>query len=379
LAPDCAAVHVPPPGLTGDGTTRIVALDMHDADAPIHDASIFGNAASVYASTDVLLLAQPDWSWLPDGGEATDRTAIHAFALASDPPATSYLASGFVPGTPLSQFAFDVQDDIIRVATTVRSFTGDPSTSRITTASIDDGALVTLGATPDLAPGEDIRAVRFLGTRAYLVTFQQIDPLFVIDLADPAAPRVLGEVELPGFSEYIHPLGPTHLLTIGQDVDPFGLIRGAALRIFDVSDPAAPRLTHQELLNGAGWTPAATDHLAFTFDASRGVLALPFSRFDGSYLVSLLLYAVDATTGFDLRAEIDHGHLAPELCQHGCAHLVEMRRGLFIEDWVYSISSIAVQAHALDDLTTPVATAALPGLGSPPGGTPPIDGLPGIP
>lgn len=370
LPSSCSDVHVPAPRLAGDGATRILALDMSQDDAPVRDTVVVGGALQAYANVDTLVLSQPDWSWY-DAGERTDRTSIHVFAIPADSLDTSYLASGSVPGTPLSQFSVDVRDGIVRVATTVtaRDFEDPeipPTSSRVTTARVEGDELVSVGATGDLAPGERIFAVRFLGDRAYLVTFRQIDPLFVVDLADPAAPTVLGEVELPGFSEYIHPFDDGHLLTIGRDADTDGRTRGVALRIFDVSNPAAPALSHVELLPGDGWSPAESDHLVFTFDARRGLLALPYNRYDREYRSSLVLVGVDEASGFTDRGEIDHDGLGVVPCpvrpeEPGeCNSFAEMRRGLFIEDWVYSISTAGVQVHALDDLTDPIAEVRLP-------------------
>jgi uncharacterized secreted protein with C-terminal beta-propeller domain len=350
---------------------------------PVREALVMGGAVQVYASLDTLLLGQPDWSWY-DAGEATDRTAVHVFSLPAESLETGYLGSGFVPGAPLSQLSFDVRGGVVRVATTLTSRTAaspdapPPTASRITTARIEGQSLVVVGSTPDLAPGERIFSARFLGDLAYLVTFRQIDPLFVVDLADPAAPRVLGEVELPGFSEYIHPLGSGHLLTVGRDADTDGRTRGVALRIFDVSDPAAPSLSHVQLLPGEGWSPAESDHLAFTFDTRLGLLALPYSRYDGPYRSSLVLVGVDATTGFSLRGEIDHDGIGPGACPgpelpEPCFSSAEMRRGLFIEDAVYSISTAAVVVNALADLTTAVAEVELP---APPSVGPPPEPLP---
>jgi hypothetical protein len=243
--PSCSDVSVPGPTLSEHGATSIVALRMSEDAGAIDEALVLGGASQVYANADTLVIAQPDWSWY-DAGEANDRTALHVFDLPAGEIATRYRASGFVPGTTLSQFALDVAAGVIRVATTISPRDlGNPGASpvvnRLTTARVEGDGLAILGATPDLAAGERLFAARFLGDRAYLVTFLQVDPLFVIDLADPSQPTVLGEVELPGFSEYLHPLGDAHLLTIGRDVGEGGRARGVALRIFDVTDPASPR------------------------------------------------------------------------------------------------------------------------------------------
>jgi uncharacterized secreted protein with C-terminal beta-propeller domain len=244
--------------------------------------------------------------------------------------------------------------------------------SRVTTLRIEGEDLQTLGATEDLAPGEQLFAVRFLGARAYLVTFRRIDPLFVVDVADPAHPQVLGQVDMPGFSEYLHPLDDGHLITIGVGANepgtPVGV--GVVLRLFDVRDPAMPRLTAVQMLAADVWSPARSNHLAFTFDSRHGLVALPYSRvqFFDAPRSSLVLVSVDATAGFAVRGEIDHQSLAPPCSRtvdDPCFSFVEMERGLFIDDWVYSISSAGVRVNAVDDLT-PVATVLLSSSAPPP-------------
>ena len=364
----CSDVHIPAAGVGEDGSSSIVALDLDDPTAEIRSTLVMGGASTVFASLDTMVLVSPQWGAFAQG-EESDRSALHLFALAGFE--TNYQASGFVAGQTPSSFALDTADGILRVATTVttldQSGTSTETSNRITTLRAAGEGLEVVGATPDLAPGERIFGVRFLGDLGYLVTFRQIDPLFVIDLADPAAPTVLGEVELPGFSEYIHPLGDGHLLTIGRDADETGRTRGVALRIFDVTDPTAPRLAHVELLAGEGWTPAETDHLAFTYDSRLGLLALPFNRWHPNWAASLLLYDVDPDAGFRQVAEIlDPGPVGGPDCIASdvavCGPQAEMRRGLFIEDHVYAWSTTSLRTHALADPAAPVAVVPLPDL-----------------
>jgi uncharacterized secreted protein with C-terminal beta-propeller domain len=329
---------------------------------PIDQA--FGEECRELARHGAALLAYPEWQDEPLG-DASTRTALHVFALPADSLATIYRGSGFVPGTLLSQFAVDAKDDVLRVATSFVSSQRQQNVTRVTTARIEHDALVTLGSSGDLAPGEQFRGGRFLDDRAYLVTFLQIDPLFVIDVSDPVHPTVLGEVELPGFSEYLHPLGQHHLLTIGRAADVQGRPLGLALRIFDVTDPTAPRLAHEHVLPSDGSTPAETDHLAFTFDSRLGLLALPFNHYESfSGHATLELLEVDATTGFAVRGTIEHGSgpftPCPGFEWELCGTYTTMLRGIFIDDGVYSISTTKVQAHRLDDLATPLATVTLP-------------------
>lgn len=364
LPPLCSEVHLPPAGRSAHGMTRILALDMTADGGELHDALIVGHASDVYASLDRLVLAQRDWEIAEDG----DRTAIHLFEVGATTLATAYLGSGYVPGVPHGQFSFDMREDVLRVATTrTGRLAGSDelrTTSRIVTTRLVDGALETLGSTGDLAPDERIFAVRYVGDRGYLVTFRQIDPLFVVDLSDPAQPTVLGELELPGFSEYMHPLGDDHLLTIGQDADEEGRVLGLALRIFDVSDDANPTLAHLYRFGEQGWSAANHDHRAFIFDPARGLLTFPYVAYEGPYRSVLELFSVDAASGFTPLGEVDHTDLTESRCglpdQWQCPYSAEIRRGLFIDDFLFSISAAGVRAHAADDLSAPVSTVVLP-------------------
>jgi len=364
----CDQAAVPPAGHVATGSTLVVGFDITTDDGPIADTLLLGSAAQIYANADTLVLAQWEWQAEPFD-DAETRTALHAFTLAADALTPVYRGSGYVPGMLSSQFGLDVDGDVVRAATTFARTTdlGWRTVTRVTTARITDDGLVPLGASADLAPGESLRAVRFVGARAYLVTFLQIDPLFVVDLSDPTNVRTLGELELPGFSEYLHPLDPDHFLTIGRAGTAQGQTLGVALRLFDVSDPTAPRQTADYVLPIDASTPAEYDHLAFTLDASRGLLALPVTSYDGASgnpRANLQLFDIDLIAGIDLRGVITHGDPGFVPCSYDpserCPAYETMRRALLIAGTVYSISNVQMHVHALDDLTTPLATVALP-------------------
>jgi hypothetical protein len=361
IPPLCSGVQLPAPGQAGQGSTRIVGLDMGVTSGEFYDTLILGRASEVYASADRLVLAQPQWDWGPDG----DRTALHLFSVGSQTLETGYLASGFVPGQPLNQFSFDFWEGVLRVATTqFGDFEGGQTRSQIVTARVVGDRLETLGSTGGLAPGERIYSARFVGDRGYLVTFRQIDPLFVVDLSDPSRPAVLGELKLPGFSEYMQPIGPGHLLTIGQEADLEGRVTGLALRIFDVSEDRDPKLAHLWLFEEQGWSSATSDQLNFVYEPSRGLLAFPYVSYGEEFRSVLQLFAVDVSRGFEQLGEIEHGALLSEQCgtpeNWACSYTPEVRRGLFIEDHVYSISAAGVLVHAVADLENEVARVPLP-------------------
>jgi uncharacterized secreted protein with C-terminal beta-propeller domain len=183
-----------------------------------------------------------------------------------------------------------------------------------------------VGELRGLAPGETIYSTRFLGDRGYMVTFRQVDPLFVFDLADPAEPTLLGELKIPGFSEYMHPLeDDLHLLTIGFDGTDDGQITGLALQIFDVTDPTDPKLSHKQVISEqwSGWSEALYNHKAFTL--YRDVLAIPFEGYDdvnGVYGSALRLFRVSSSEGITELGSIDHSpyiETAPATATTGAA------------------------------------------------------------
>jgi len=223
------------------------------------------------------------------------------------------------------------------------------------------------GDVGDLAPNEQIYSARFVGDRGYVVTFRQVDPLFVIDLAVPTAPRVAAELKIPGFSEYMHPIDDGHLLTIGQDATLDGQVTGLALQIFDVTDATQPALVHKHVYSNqeSGYSEALYNHKAFTYDERLGMLAFPFTgwnTFDGSMRSSLELFRVSLTDGFASLGSVDHSAFFAGGNEYGyCGgyYGVDVRRGLFIEDHVYSISYGGVIASSINSPSVAVASVPL--------------------
>jgi len=376
----CTDFYSPTPGLTNYGLTQILGIDINEP-SPAAITSILGQATQVYANRDALVLAQPDWSWF-ERDTNSDRTAVHRFAVSAEAQRTPYQGSGFVPGVIKDQFSIDERGGVIRIATTRTTWhnqPGDVVTSDVwvppttdnlmSTLRLADGGLNVVGQTPGLAEGERIFSARFIGDVGYIVTFRQVDPLFAIDLSDPENPTVLGELKIPGFSDYMHPLGDNHLLTIGRDVDENTQIdQGTALQIFDVSDPASPIQAHKVVL-GEGYSEANHNHKAFNFYATErpdaGLLAFPFVSYEGDFSSTLELWEVSADNGFNRRGAVDHSDLVLEDCgtpypveefYYYCGYNPQITRGVFIDEYIYSISHGGVRVHTVDDLTA-VATA----------------------
>jgi hypothetical protein len=287
--PAVACEAVSHPGVdAGEGTVTVLSVDVDGGTLADHDATAVQAAGeTIYASAGTLYVAtheMPPPEALEDPASVPSTglvTSIHAFDLADAGPA-AYLATGEVEGRLLNQFAMDEHEGVLRVATTVDGGWGRPtadvrSESFVTTLERREGELVELGKVGDMGRGEQIHSVRFLGEVGYVVTFRQVDPLYTIDLSDPASPTVTGELKIPGFSSYLHPTEPGKLVGIGQDADPeTGMTTGTQVSVFDVSDPADPLRTAQWTLPG-GSSTAEGDHHAFLWWAAEDLLVVPMS------------------------------------------------------------------------------------------------------
>ena len=346
----------------------VLHLDLdvpYPTTAGIDATGLLADGWIVYASTTSLYVAQSSLWWWWGWGDVDMTTAVHKFALdpsAEDP--VRYAASGEVDGWLHSQFSMGEHDGYLRVATTEFDWwwgntddQEDPG-SRITVLADDgQGALTTAGVLDGIAPGERIFACRFMGDKGYLVTFEQIDPLFTLDLSDPTAPAIVGELEVTGFSSYLHPIGEDSLLAVGMEADPDGTIIGLAVSVFDVSDFANPTLAHRHLVEGEegawSWSEALHDHHAFTYH--RDVLSIPAYVHDGdSSFSGLIVLSVDPGSEIFELGRVDHSGL-PAGPWGSWAWL---RRSVYIEDALYSVSNLGVRVNQL--LAPEVTLAEVP-------------------
>lgn len=288
------------PAATGeqDGYPTLIAVTALDVRDPAGARSVClgGVTHGVYASTLALYLAGST-----DGAPA-GMTVVHKFAL--EPGGPRYRGSATVPGDlgwRDPRYRMGEQDGVLRLLTTVRDFKGDGGLAHRLTllaeAPGDAPALAEVAHLPSEAdptpigkPDEDVYAVRFAGARGYVVTFRRVDPLYVLDLADASAPKVAGALEVPGFSEYLHPVGSGLLVGVGHDApaDPSAptLPLGVRVALFDVADPAAPREVAHVVIgergtdSGVSYDPHAFAYLAG--DGGPDRLALPVEVHQGA-------------------------------------------------------------------------------------------------
>lgn len=338
----CEQIHHPEEP-AGVGLTTVLSVDR---DGKFGEAvSVLANASTVYASTTGLYVATMEQEFFasdvavaaePDSFE----TQIHRFDI-SDPARAYYVGSGKVPGHLLNQFSMSEHEGRLRIATTKGWPGGNGTESLVTVLEPREGQLVQVGQVGGLGKGERIYSVRFIGNMGYVVTFRQTDPLYVVDLSDPTAPAVRGELKINGYSAYLHPVSDTLLLGVGQDATDQGRRLGMQLSLFDVSDPASPKRLHQasipETQSEAEW-----DHHAFLYWAPTKLTVVPL--FD--YRVGGLAagFSVDPEAGIKEIGRVQHGFA-------GDPYQGQIRRSLVIGDRLYTLSDNSIEASDLTTLT----------------------------
>lgn len=205
---------------------------------------------------------------------AENETIIHKLSL--DNGQIEYKSRGAVQGDLLNQFSLDEKDGYLRVATTLSIWVQESILTN--NVFVLDESMNTVGRLTDIARDERIEAARFTGDKLYLVTFRRIDPFFVIDLSNPSAPRIDGELKLPGYSEYLHPLDDTHIIGVGMDATEEGRTTGLKIALFDVSNPAAPSVVKTLSFGEEGSNSAVLqDHKAFLLSNNKDKIVLPVS------------------------------------------------------------------------------------------------------
>jgi hypothetical protein len=342
-----------PQGFAGFGLLSVLTVDPANPDGKA-STSVMADGSIVYASTTGLYVATSLWDRVEPAGDVIVRapnTLIHRFDI-TDPATARYRVSGLVTGTILNQFSMSEHEGHLRVATTGSS---PASTESFVTVLSDDGAaLREVGKVGGLGKGERIYAVRFLGDVGFVVTFRQTDPLYSLDLSNPAGPRVVGELKITGYSAYLHPIGDGLLLGVGQDATEEGRRLGSQVSVFDVSDLAKPRLLHKHAL-GQGGSAAEFDHHAFLWWPATKLAMVPMQSYgeDGR---TPFFGAVGMTAGRDALKELARvSH--PKLNQNANEFPPMISRSVVIGTAVYTLSERGVLSS---DLTTLADRAWVP-------------------
>jgi len=282
------------------------------------------------------------------------------------------MADGHVPGWVLNQFSMDESGGYFRIVTTGETSSGGPSGTNVYVLNSTMGIV---GKLEGLAPGETMHSARFMGSKAYLVTFKKIDPLFVVDLADPEKPTVLGKLKIPGYSDYLHPYDDTHLIGVGKETEEakegdFAWYQGVKISLFDVGDVASPKEVAKYEIGDRGTdSPVLTDHKAFLFSLEKNLLVIPVlvaeidpsaypdgvvpAQAYGEYVYQgAYVFRIDPENGIVLMGRITHLEGKDDLLKSGfyfeSKYTVE--RALYIDDVLYTISMGMIRMNALPGL-----------------------------
>lgn len=358
---------------------NIISISISDYSEAIQKEVTLGGSDNVYASLKNLYVANTtyerdnsileemfDYIW-----PTKEITTVYKFNL--DQGKISYDIKGLVDGRVLNQFSMDEFEDHFRIATTeghVNQMGGGSSNN----VYVLDQDLNIVGAVENMAPGEQIYSARFMGKKGYVVTFKKVDPFFTLDLSNPKNPKVLGKLKIPGYSDYLHPLDENHILGLGKNTveaqeGGFAWYQGIKMAIFDVSDFANPKELYKTEIGDRGTDSYALhDHKAFLYDRERELLVIPVAlaeipeqqksqteepntygtfTFQGAYV-----YKVNLKDGFKLKGRVTHydDGFNEDRYYYYYGDEKSVKRALYIEDNLYTISGEIIKVNDLDDL-----------------------------
>lgn len=355
----------------------VAGFQLEQPDNTAQVSAYLGSGQNIFVSPEHLYVVTTQYndqvvimnSILPNPMPNSPDNLVYKFKLNNG--IISYLTKQEVPGMVLNQFSMDEYQGYFRIATTIGFLWGQGADSSKNNLYIYDEKLQLTGKVENIAPGEKIYSVRFMGEKAYMVTFRTVDPLFVISLKDPANPVVLGALKIPGYSDYLHPYDENHLIGFGKDTvevkkdTTTAYYQGLKMALFDVTDPTNPKEMFVEKIGDRGTeSDLLHNHKALLFSKEKSLLSFPVTlmeikgqsksptdygtfSFQGAYV-----YNLDLEKGFALKGRISHlteedylkaGHYWPPSEKN-------VERILYIDNSLYTIGQSKVKAHQLPDL-----------------------------
>jgi uncharacterized secreted protein with C-terminal beta-propeller domain len=367
-----------------------INLDNNNEEANVY--SYLGSSENIYVSLENLYVALTKYEEATTSNsngvigiprimpiEFDRNTQVYKFALNNGK--VNFVSEGQVPGNILNQFSMDEHKGFFRIATTKGDmWRTDEHTSKNNVYILDREMKIT-GKVEDIAPGERIYSTRFMGDRGYMVTFRTVDPFFVIDLKDPYNPKILGELKIPGYSDYLHPYDENHIIGFGKDtielpqydrngivIDTMAFYMGVKISMFDVTDVNNPIEKFVKYIGDRGTeSEVLYNHRALLFSKEKNLMAFPVTlmevkdttpqypgmpphgefAFQGAYI-----YNVDLVNGFSLRSRITH--ISDEEYKKAGNYWYDsdknVQRILYIGDTLYTLSNGMIKAHGMNDL-----------------------------
>ena len=328
------------------GAAQYLTVSSIDVGSPaefLDTQSILGCGSDIYCNSETLVVALTTMEETNDVSK--DKTELFRFSLKDG--AVTMESQGSVPGYVLNQFSMDEYNGYFRIVTTENvthyfNEGGIASAEQEKTRNhlfVLDESMNIVGSIEDLARGESIYSARFMGDTGYFVTYRQVDPLFTVDLSTPSEPKILSELKVPGFSNYLHPFGDGLLLGFGQNSDEeSGEIQGLKLSMFDTSDPAAVAEKHSELLGEKYmWSNAIGNHKAILVDSEKNLIGFPAEN-------EYMLYSYSPKSGFQKFTQLT-------LEADGPGDMDYDLRGFYVDDVFYLYSPSGLAAFSMEDFS----------------------------
>lgn len=358
----------------------LAAINTVDTDKKVDREVLLGSGDQVYASQENLYVTRTAWDEVyfergtDVGWNNAEFTEIYRFSLDND--SISFTAKGRAQGNVLNQFSMSEYDNVFRIATQKGQMWGATlSESVITTFDADMNELDRLEG---IAPGERMYSARFVGDRAYMVTFKKVDPLFVIDVADPEDLEILGKLKIPGYSDYLHPYDEDHIIGFGKEAVPaneedigaqdFAWYQGMKIALFDVSDVQNPRELYTEVIGDRGTdSEILHNHKALLFDRAKELLAFPVtvheimdkdsrtkaSEYGEPIFQGVYVYTLNLEEGFTLRGKLtnyDDSWFEKTGDYFYGSYDLNMQRVIYIGEYLYGIAQNMITAATLEDV-----------------------------
>jgi uncharacterized secreted protein with C-terminal beta-propeller domain len=341
---------------------------LDDAQTPTNLTVMMGGASTMYVSQNNMYVTYPTWT---DGGQFTSiyRVSVNGTQL-------TFEAQGSVPGYTINQYSMDEYNSYFRIATNWQNET------QMNNIYVLNSNLSIVGKLEGLAQNENLYSVRFMGDRCYLVTFKQTDPFFVIDLSNPQAPKVAGELKIPGYSSYLHPYDENHVIGLGVETNINSGVESNTLKLslFDVTDTNNPtEIANYTVEGNYTSSTALNDPKAFLFDLQKQLLVIPvsitnygeiylqstqalppsasgvspsiistYSYWQGAYVFNLNL-----SNGFTLKGTVTHLNETSlnDSSTYYNSQNYWITRSLYIGNTLYTISNAEVKLNSLTDMT----------------------------
>ena len=318
------------PETAGDSYILLTALDTASKDSAVSSVAVLGNSGNYYCSEDTFYVIAEDYNYKDNNPEIREKTVINSFSL--DGTSIAFKATGEVTGRIINQYSLDQYEGKLRIATTCFN---NRTNKNVSSLYVLDKNLDTIGKLEDIANNEQIKSVRYMGKQAYIVTFRNTDPLFAIDLSDPKNPTVKGELKIPGYSAYLHPIGDNLLIGIGYEGDSQNAdFDSVKVSLFDISDPTNLKEI-DKLVYLKTSTSVRENPKELIYKADEGILGMPMNTYDENGADRLFYIIQVKDNKLTLKHKLMHlsGHYK------GINHF----RGTYIGDSFFTVSDYLVK------------------------------------